>query len=417
MSSDEDYEDYEGRPGKRQRLLQQITNLSDKELEALVNQLQGKDKSDELFAKTPCEIKEQEFWQRFGLLSFCRTMPLYDRFCVIEMRDETLRCISDLVTSDVLYSTTFQGEDPSEAPILDRMTRNLGRFTRPGPEKAAIYSKKEPDRKQGFAVKYANNEELLVDPDPELSSEDEEEDVAQCATLASSSVVLLHVFKSVQTVRGQQLKFVKEWKTKAGIKDLFQPAMYAIDELRETAALSKDYWRPVYIMAEDKSRWYYGVLEIDGFVQVRHQRIVSKSLKCFPEKEAPVNPKKFTPSATQEEVLFQFAMWKKKMALEDMKVPDGLHPVGRFFFYTLQQGYEMPSTSASRPLGTEAKRYFDGMLKVLVGRRETNWSPTDALQAWRSREFLEEKAGRAAGVPAQLWPLLHPQRTSNTVTS
>ncbi|EFJ32748.1 hypothetical protein SELMODRAFT_407844 [Selaginella moellendorffii] len=145
------------------------------------------------------------------------------RFGAVEISGETLHCVNKLIANDVAYSTAFQGDCKGEmqvAPILDRMLRNLGRFTRPRE------LEKEPpsspsDKKADFVLQY------------EADKKD----------------------------------------TNAGVENLYQPAMFAIQELLETAAHPKSYRPPVTIMAGDKDDWYYGILEIDGFVWVENHQI------------------------------------------------------------------------------------------------------------------------------------------------
>ncbi|EFJ04444.1 hypothetical protein SELMODRAFT_432404 [Selaginella moellendorffii] len=114
-----------------------------------------------------------------------------------------------------------------------------------------------------------------------------------------------------------------DFKRNAGVENLYQPAMYTIQELLETAARPKSYRPPVTIMAGDKDDWYYGILEIDGFVWVENHQIDQASFQEFPEEKMEVNPKKFTPSFTRAELQNNFETWKKDFAKIKMRIPNG----------------------------------------------------------------------------------------------
>ncbi|EFJ20677.1 hypothetical protein SELMODRAFT_417900 [Selaginella moellendorffii] len=178
------------------------------------------------------------------------------------------------------------------APILDRMLRNLGRFTRPRE------LEKEPpsspsDKKADFVLQYEVDKE---DRRPSLRA------------ILLRGTIQMYVYTKRYTLRGLRLK-----------------------ELLETAARPKSYRPPVTIMAGDKDDWYYGILEIDGFVWVENHQVDQASLQEFPEEKMEVNPKKFTPSFTRTELQNNFETWKKDFAKIKMRIPNGLHPVGRFF--------------------------------------------------------------------------------------
>ncbi|XP_024538981.1 uncharacterized protein LOC9653210 [Selaginella moellendorffii] len=198
----------------------------------------------------------------------------------------------------------------------------------------------------------------------------------------------MYLYTNRYTLRGLWLKVTVDFKRDAGVENLYQPAMYTIQELVETAARPKSYRPPVTIMAGDKDDWYYGILEIDGFVWVENHQIDQASLQEFPEEKMEVNPKKFTPSFTRTELQNNFETWKKDFAKIKMRIPNGLHPVGRFFIRTVQGYNKMPTLGGEAELARGQKRFYDGMLKTLVGRQVTIWSPQDALNAWNARKCL-----------------------------
>ncbi|EFJ32750.1 hypothetical protein SELMODRAFT_407848 [Selaginella moellendorffii] len=195
----------------------------------------------------------------------------------------------------------------------------------------------------------------------------------------------MYVYTKRYTLRGLRLKVTLDFERNAGVENLYQPAMYAIQELLDTAARPKSYRPPVTTMDD----WYYGILEIDGFVWVENHQVDQASLQEFPEEKMEVNPKKFTPSFTRTELQNNFETWKDFAKIK-MRIPNGLHPVGRFFIRTVQGYNKMPTLGGEAELARGQKRFYDGMLKTLVGRQVINWSPQDALNAWNARKCLLE---------------------------
>ncbi|EFJ32783.1 hypothetical protein SELMODRAFT_407903 [Selaginella moellendorffii] len=409
---DEDYVERQGkRLTKRQKLMEHLNKLPVKSLQAMIAQLAGA-REEQLFAIPPSDIKEADFRMRYGLIKIKHYTPSYDRFAAVEMSGETLHCVNRLIANDVAYSTAFQGDCKGEmqvAPILDRMLRNLGRFTRPREleKEPACGQSPDPsspsDKKADFVLQYEADKEDLksqvvqVDEEnlPNSQSSDSSADYPLIKPQSASSPrhhsdCKMYVYTNRYTLRGLRLKVTVDFRRDAGVEDLYRPAMYTIQELVETAARPKSYRPPVTIMAGDKNDWYYGILEIDGFVWVENHQIDQASLQEFPEEKMEVNPKKFTPSFTRAELQNNFEAWKKDLAKIEMRIPNGLHPVGRFFIRTVQGYNKMPTLGGEAELARGQKRFYDGMLKTLVGRQVTNWSPQDALNAWNARKCLLE---------------------------
>ncbi|EFJ27404.1 hypothetical protein SELMODRAFT_412159 [Selaginella moellendorffii] len=265
-----------------------------------------------------------------------------------------LHCVNKLIANDVAYSTAFQGDCKGEmqvAPILDRMLRNLGRFTRPRelekePRHRHLTKKRTLCSSMRLTRKTGDPDDLLIKPQS-----------------ASNSSPRHYVYTKRYTLRGLRLK-----------------------ELLETAARPKSYRPPVTTMAGDKDDWYYGILEIDGFVWVENHQVDQASLQEFPEEKMEVNPKKFTPSFTRTELQNNFETWKKDFAKIKMRIPNGLHPVGRFFIRTVQGYNKMPTLGGEAELARGQKRFYDSMLKTLVGRQVTK-SPGCAQCVERTQEI------------------------------
>ncbi|EFJ32751.1 hypothetical protein SELMODRAFT_407850 [Selaginella moellendorffii] len=189
----------------------------------------------------------------------------------------------------------------------------------------------------------------------------------------------MYVYTKRYTLRGLRLKVTLDFKSNAGVENLYQPAMFAIQELLETAAHPKSYRPPVTIMAGDKDDWYYGILEIDGFVWVENHQVDQASLQAESEEiHSKLHPHRITEQLR--------TTWKKDFAKIKMRIPNGLHPVA-----ASSPGYnKMPTLGSEAELARGQKRFYDGMLKTLVGRQVTNWSPQDALNAWNARKCLLE---------------------------
>ncbi|EFJ32753.1 hypothetical protein SELMODRAFT_407853 [Selaginella moellendorffii] len=289
---------------------------------------------------------------------------------LLPWRCQALHCVNKLIANDVAYSTSFQGDCKEEmqvAPILDRMLRNLGRFTRP-----RELGKEPPSSPSAdFVLQYES---------------------ASNSSPRHHSDWKMYVYTKRYTLRGLRLKVTLDFKRNAGVENLYRPAMYAIQELLETAAHPKSYRPPVTTMAGDKDNWddwYYGILEIDGFVWVENNQVDQASLQEFPEEKMEANPKKFTPSFTRTELQNNFETWKDFAKIK-MRIHNGLHPVRRFFIRTVQEYNKMPTLGGEAELARGQKRFYDSMLKTLVGRQVTNWSPQDALNAWNARKCLLE---------------------------
>ncbi|EFJ33229.1 hypothetical protein SELMODRAFT_406874 [Selaginella moellendorffii] len=401
------------------------------ELEGLMKKMhRDKDMSEGLLTIPPCKLDSGTFSLKYGLVKIHRDqMPHYDQFRLREMELPAVNAVH-LLASIAVGKAVRALEDPRDhgRGIQKLLLTTFRDFTSPLPEHAPVGNKDEealeeflegdgevrrmlrsilskrvrrvvrsdmPLRSsEGFLL--GNAEEEILN----LAEEDEDvEDPTRTKTLDSDmqhrhSDMLVKVYSKG---RRKELRVAVSFKTSANSENLYQPAAFVIKSLAR--APSKEHWPPVCIQVWDKLRWYYGYIEIQEFVRVEDEELVEESLACFPlkKKEELVTG---TVRPSQRMVQNRFAEWKTELHGQEMKIPDGRYPVGELFIHP--GGETLPDFSVAKKLSEGLHLFYEGMLKTLVGREVTKWTPRDVYSAYYRRGETAKMA-RKIGIPEDQW--------------
>ncbi|EFJ27681.1 hypothetical protein SELMODRAFT_411876 [Selaginella moellendorffii] len=308
-----------------------------------------------LFAVSPCSITEMEFKLRFGLIRQFAGSPPYDSFRNknMNMQPDAIKLVAALHQMEVLNSFKAKGDPRADRGTEDLVLCRFRYFTKPRSR--------------------TGTSDLLVVTD----YGDRDRPARERGDFK------VYVFKD----GSQVLRMVVDCKTSPQARDILQAAMHAIPEDDKERC-------PVYLMLWSGDGWYHGILEIDGFVYVNNGALVEPSLSGFPDAipAEQMDPNgdfvaNFTPSATKAQIRNRYATWKVDMDDRKLNIPDGYHPVGKLF--RIWEAHDFPMFSEDASLTEGSRLFYEGFLKILVGREVASWDRDKVRSRWRER-YLEK---------------------------
>ncbi|EFJ30591.1 hypothetical protein SELMODRAFT_409611 [Selaginella moellendorffii] len=199
---------------------------------------------------------------------------------------------------------------------------------------------------------------------PDLFAEDDEDVEDPTSLQHRHSNVFVKVYRGLC----EELRVAVDLKnsTSGSSENVYQLAAVVMKNL---ALERREQWRPVCIQVWGTVRWYYGYVETHEFVQVENEELVEESLACFPLTKREALSLTVPGSVPPRRIMIRkkFAEWKANLYGQEMKIPDGRYP---FIDPWGQRILDQQLTASSQ-------LFYEGMLKTLVGREVTKWTPRD----------------------------------------
>lgn len=164
----------------------------------------------------------------------------------------------------------------------------------------------------------------------------------------------------------------------------YQAAAYACQEA--FANMTNLHFVAIYVLVLAKTKWRYGILRPQGWVEVVNGRINKDNIERFHQQQQQVPEFPCFSVPTLETRLEEATQYYREYYSWS---PKANYPNDRYLVGTLhicQKWFKLPVFDGENKM--DVARFYEGLLKIVVGKRVITWTPKDVYGAKKLRKGM-----------------------------